>query len=186
MRAQRATIWLVAAAIAVGSTSTALASQSISYKIHETPEDPNSAVVFVVTLTVDEAVRDGDKVGWEVLEAHIEQPGTPADVWVKSAPLVWTTDGLWWITHADPDHPLLDEFASPPAITGTAQAQGQGTENLNFELEGRAYDQQIKGSPYAVNGALDYVFALVNTTEPLKEGGEETVDLDGGSNIGGG
>jgi hypothetical protein len=185
MRDQKATIWLVAAAIAVGSTSTALASQSISYKIHETPEDPNSAVVFVVTLTVDEADRDGDKVGWEVLEAYIEQAGTPASAWVKNAPLVWTTDGLWWITHADPDNPVVEEFASPPAITGTAEVHSQGTESLVFQLEGTVYDQQLKGTPYAVNGALDYVFALANTTEPLKEGGGEIVDVSDGGTGGG-
>jgi hypothetical protein len=177
MRAQRVTIGLVAAAIAVGSASTALASQSISYRIHETPEDPNSAIAFVVTLTVDEADRDGDKVGWEVHEAYIEQPGTPGGAWLKSAPLVWTTDGLWWITHADPDNPVLEEFVLPPAITGTALVQSQGTENLNFELAGTVYNQQVNGTPYAVNGALDYMFALVDTTEPLKEGGGETVDI---------
>ena len=184
MRAHRATFWFVAAAFAVGSTSITLASQSVSYRIHETPDDPNSAVAFVVTLTIDEADRDGDKVGWEVVEAYIEKPDAPTGDWSTSDPLVWTTDGLWWITHADPDNPVLEEFASPPAITGTALAQSQGTENLNFELAGMVYSQQANGAPYAVNGALDYVFALVSATEPLKEGGEETVEVGEGSAAG--
>ena len=171
-------IILAAAILVMSNVSAATQERLVTYRIHEVPDDPQSAVVFVVTLAVREAARDGDFIGWEITEARFEQPGSPSTLWVKESPMVWSPDGRWWLQHADPDDPASAEFAEPPWLAGIAAAQEPESADLSFALEGVPYEAGSGGAPHAVTGALDYTFTLVNDITPLKDDEDEPVEID--------
>jgi hypothetical protein len=178
MRALSLTIGIVAAVLLGGSSSIAQASSHIAYQIHEVPDDPNSPIVFTVTLKIEEVDREGDLVGWEVLEARFERTENTTRVWMKTVPFVATSDGLWWIEHADPNNPTIGEFVLPPEMSGTAPALGSVDPDLDFLFSGVAWDPEVLGSPYAVTGGLSYSFTLVGESEPLEEGENGPVEVE--------
>ncbi|HVP12020.1 MAG TPA: hypothetical protein VMV94_12635 [Phycisphaerae bacterium] len=177
MRALGTTISIVVIGLVAGSSSSAMASMSISYQIHAVPDDPKSPVLFAVTLEVEEADRDGDSVGWEILSAHFERHGQGAATWIKDAPFVATPDGLWWVRHANANAPVTEDFVKPPEIAGTAEGQDGMHDDLGFVLEGAFYDPELRGSPFTTTGSLNYAFVLANAPEPVAEGEDDPVEV---------
>jgi hypothetical protein len=178
MHVSKAVILFAAAVLVMGNASLATQERLATYRIHEVPDDPQSDVVFVVTLTVKETARDGDYIGWEITEARLEQPGDPSAAWIGEFPAVWSPDGLWWIEHADPDNPTEAEFTEPPWVGGVATALEPAGQDLNFAIEGVSYVPPSGGAPHPTTGALDYNFTLVEAPTPLKEGEDEPVEID--------
>ena len=150
----------------------------MTYRIHTVPDDPQSDAAFVVTLTLEEAAREGDSIGWEIRQADFEQPGDPNSAWTGAFPTVWSEDGLWWIQHADPDNPTEAEFTEPPWFAGAATAKGATQADLDFVMAGAPYVPGSGGPPHPTTGALDYSFTLAGEATPLKEGEEEPVEVE--------
>lgn len=149
-----------AAVSAAADTSTP---EVIAYSIHETPDDPSTPVVLTLTLSITASETSGNSVGWDVTSIEFRQPGTGggADtVWIESAPSVPTSDGLWWIDHADANDPQEEEFVLPPHLTGTATAQDPNDDDLDYDFEGMAYAEPTSPEepPYEITAAMDYIF----------------------------
>ena len=101
------------------------ADDGVRYTMRETPEDPESDIVFTAELALKAIDSDGDSIGWKITTMEFRQPATttePEYIWVEGAPSVPSPDGLWWIDHADHHSPDLAEFVLSPALTGTAIA----------------------------------------------------------------
>ncbi|MEE9296951.1 MAG: hypothetical protein V3W34_18560 [Phycisphaerae bacterium] len=171
----------------VGTTYTAANAvlpddQTVEYRIHETPTDPKSAVVFVVRLELTAEDSAGYEVGWEITTAQFRQPGTPDTTWTEDYPYVDTTDGLWWVKHADPEAPEASEFVLPPWLLSTATADDPQDDDLDYDLEGVAYSLPPPPGepPYENTAALDYSFTLAQQEILLVEGDDEPVDAPNG------
>jgi hypothetical protein len=183
----RSLIWKALAAnivtltMAQGASATMPSGQEVVYRIHETPTDPQSAVVFTVAVKLVAEEIDGAAVGWRVATATFNQK-SPVRTWVKMNPVLDTPDGLWWITHADPMAPLLTEFLAPPLMYGTADAQDTSYADLDFEYAGASYVSPPPPGepPYGENtAAAIYWFQLVGITEPEEDSDEdEPVETD--------
>ena len=154
------------------------ADQIFEYRIHETPTDPESEVVFVVKLLLEAADLEGDAVGWKVEKITFREPGeggAPDSVWFEASPVVRSPDGLWWVTHEDPQSPTLDEFDDPPLLEGTAAAEDPQAEDLEYAFEGAEYP----GSPpYVITGGLTYDFRLADCSIIIRGGENEPVEID--------
>lgn len=117
--------------------------QTIEYNIYETPNDPQSEVIFAVSLELeaDQQILGrgrGGSVGWYVSEIRLTEPGqegNPDVVWVEDAPMVDTLDGLWWIDHANLSVPDISDFVMRPAFEGTAVAVDLTEDDLDYVLE---------------------------------------------------
>jgi hypothetical protein len=148
----------------------------VRYYIHENPSNSSSAVVFQIGLSLKEINRNGADVAWKIELLKLTQPqsGGGAKVWTKSDPPVPTSDGLWWVTHDDPDQPTRDEFALPPHLQGTAQAENPSDANMKYDFEGKPFSGM---PPWPVTAALDYVFTLVGNSTPEEEGDDEPSEV---------
>lgn len=173
----KSVIIFTAAILVMSNVSAATPERLVTYRIHEVPDDPQSDVVFVVTLAVREAARDGDFISWEITEARFEQPGDPSAVWVKESPMVWSPDGRWWLRHADPDNPTSAEFTKPPRLIGAAIRQEAAGEDLNFVIEGVPHAPGWGTSSSSPGGALDYKFTLVGAGILIEEGEDDPVEI---------
>jgi hypothetical protein len=139
--------------------------KTISYGIHEDPNDPNSAVVFTITLDLRAEARAGDSIGWGVTQIEFVEPGQGGGddtLWIDSDPSVPSSDGRWWIDHADWTDPQLEEFAEPPHLVGTAPAEDPYDADLEYDFEGDDYTGQ---GPWNPTGYLDYWFKLDGASE---------------------
>jgi hypothetical protein len=156
-------------------------SKQVFYKIHDDPGDPNSAVIFTIELSLQEADSDGDSIGWEIAEIRFCQPGQGGGgdtYWVESDPNVPSGDGLWWIDHASYHYPELEEFAEPPHLVGTATAQDPNDGDLGYDFEGVAYTPPPRGAPWDPTGALDYAFTVVGGPPPVPDGDDEPAEIE--------
>ena len=145
---------------------------TVQYNLRETPGDPLSDVTHHLILGLFEDSRDGDNVGWEVAILTIHELDENGDViyrWSKGYPTVDTTDGLWWIEHADPDNPVMEEFVLPPRIYDCALALDPGVSNLDFDIEGKTYSEPPGGPPFDTTGSLDIFLRLAETPPPDPE-----------------
>jgi len=137
---------------------------TVHYWIHEEPENANSPVTFKIMMSLERMEVDGDSAGWKVQAVEFRLVGTNnnADsVWVKTTPVLTTSDGLWWVTHADPDDPQRSEFTVPPALEGVADAANPNDPDLEYEFEGHTYTPPQGGPPYQVTGTMTQRFAIV-------------------------
>lgn len=155
--------------------------EAVLYLLHETPTDPESAVVFAVKLELEAADSDETSIGWEITLAEFRQPGDggPADtVWVENTPVVDSPDGLWWCDHADFLDPQLSEFDMPPLLVGTADAEDPEEADLDYSFEGVTYEPPPGGPPYDPSAGLTYVFTKVGFEDPEEEGEDEVGEID--------
>ncbi|MCH9003152.1 MAG: hypothetical protein IIC02_11310 [Planctomycetes bacterium] len=144
----------------------------VQYNLRETPGDPLSDVTHRVIIGLFEDSRNGDNVGWEaaILTIHeLDEIGNVAYRWSKGYPTVDTTDGLWWIEHADPDNPVMKEFMLPPRIYGTALALDPGVSDLDFDIAGNVYIEPPGGAPFENTGSLNSFLQLAETPPPAPE-----------------
>lgn len=155
--------------------------RSVYLYMYEVPGDPESDIVFSVTLDLEASDIDGYWVGWEITSIEVREPGTQDTVWIESFPMVDSPDGLWWVEHYDPGDPLHDEFTVPPLLEGTALAQDPLNDDLDYVLEGASYIPPPGGAPYDSTAAIDYTFTLDGEVEPKKDGDDEPVEMPVGS-----
>ena len=128
--------------------------------------DPNSDIVFTSILEMSEADRDGNVVAWQINNAYFTQhiSGVSKRNWKADSIGVDTSDGLWWVQHADPDAPVQAEFDLPPELTGEAAVyQSSAPEPLVFLLKGRTGAHGYSLLRY------DYSFRLLNEEDPEEE-----------------
>ena len=159
--------------------------QIVECNIRERPTDPDSTIVFVVRLELSADSQNGSQIGWEITSTEFRQKAVlePGDkVWGKNSPTVGTPDGLWWVTHGDPDEPKLDEFVLPPSMNGTAAAEEPSDEDLDYTIQGIAYSPPPGGPPFDVTGSLSYSFTIQGESEPEAEGDDEPVEVRNGGN----
>lgn len=155
---------------------------TVQLNLREPPGDPLSDVTHRVILGLFEDSRNGDSVGWDVAILTIRELDENGDVayrWSTGGPTVDTSDGLWWIEHADPDNPELEEFVLLPRIHGTAGALDQGVSDLDFDFEGNVYTEPPGGPPFEITGSLDTFLRLAETPppEPIKDVEDEELEI---------
>jgi len=153
----------------------------ISYPIHETPGDLQSPVLWRVTLEVEEADSDAARIGWRINQATIRQygqGGQPDTVWVEGLPAVKTSDGLWWVDHANVANPQLAEFDATPSLGGLAVAEDPAQPDLKWEFNGDVYTPPPVGPPFSGPiTAATYSFTRVGQSAD-EEGDDEPVPID--------
>lgn len=177
-------VFVNSAALAVEDPAGELpAAQTVTYWLREAPEDPNSAVVFGVTLKLQAQASAGSAIGWGVsaIEFYEVDAGVASLAWVDDAPAVGTEDGRWWVTHADPEAPELAEFVMPPPLSGTGTAENPNGDDLDYWLEGSEGNQPLIPS-YTVMAFLSYQLSTPPTSPPIRSGEDEPVEAGEGYN----
>ena len=151
---------LIVVGLLVGPAFGLPADRVVHYAIRVDPTNPNSRVQYVLAPTISAREQDGDWVGWEVANYSITEKALLGSdtVWAVDLPFVDTTDGLWWVEHADPNAPVRSDFAVPAAVIDTAVASDPGSPNLYFDVVGVPYTPPAGGGPFEVTGALDFAF----------------------------
>jgi len=152
--------------------------------IHQNPDNPTSPVQYYFTLNITAVSQDGNDIGWAVTSFSITEKVTLGNdiVWSLDDPFVDTVDGLWWVTHADPDNPVRSEFILPVHIADTALAEDPSNADLDFDVAGDTYTAPPEGAPYEVTAALDFSLRLSTTPAqdpPDDSGNDEPVDSPG-------
>jgi len=153
--------------------------EAVSYNLHETPDDPNSPILWTIDLRLAENQMDGGSIGWLITRLTIKafnDHGTLLDTWIDASPDLNTPDGLWWIEHADPQAPEIAEFVEPPYLEGAAAALNPAHANLEFAFAGLSYTPPPGGPPFETTGGLDYTLTLGGSTEPEAQG--EAVEME--------
>lgn len=145
------------------------------YNIHQDPNDPSSPVTWTVVLKLHEELRSGSDIAWKIKKltiTELDSGGSPLNVWSEASPPV----GLWQVTHADPNNPTFGEFAEPPLLDSLATAADPNNADMDYSLEGVAYTPPPGGEPYAITGALTFIFIL-DLPEPVVQGDEDWVEI---------
>lgn len=157
-------------------------SRIVVFSMHEDPQDPESDVVFRVTLSLSRDSYNETSIGWEVAEAQFETVGASPILWSAEYPALDTQDGLWWTDHADVDAPLITEFLVPPYMEGEAVVKGTQDPNLNYAFGGNTYmpPEAPATPPYGSNTAsASFSFFVQGESGSLAEGEDEPVETDG-------
>ena len=151
--------------------------QEVVYKIHDDPNDPNSAVIFTVWLSLEREEVNGNSVGWAINRIRFRQVGESSDVlWTVFDSNVPTSDGLWWIDHADQADPQLDEFASPPHLQGVATANDSNDDDLEYDFQGCSLAGS--GDPWVPTAWLDYEFTIEGQPAAIAYGTDEPIEIE--------
>ncbi|MCG8406079.1 MAG: hypothetical protein MI923_12855 [Phycisphaerales bacterium] len=182
MYSARAVLILAICLFATPSASLALpADQRVVLRLYENPNEPQSKVVFSITLQLKAEASDGSFIGWEIQSAGIrqyDQNGNGIGKWTESLPSINTPDGLWWTAHEDPNLPKLSEFTELPSLYGTAEPNSMIGPNLNYDLAAKAYIPPEGTAPFQVTASLDYNFTMVGEPQPEAEGEQEPAEVD--------
>ena len=133
----------------------------ITFSFHEDRSDPETNLVWTFELVVEEADRDNCDVGWEIKSLYItsyDGNGDPEDGWEDTTVVVDSQDGLWWLTHDDPDDPTGEEFADTPALEGTAELDFGNDDDVHYEVDFKPRTPQQGDPPGA---AADLMTVIV-------------------------
>ncbi len=170
----------VSGLLALGGLSAALAAVSgpspaavnteiVSYGIYDDPSDEqNRKLIYWIVLYLEESDRDSNSIGWTVDKVKVIEFNDPAADrdWIDQSPTVDTSDGLWWVDHADLNDPQPEEFVMPPFVDGTADYQGSQEEPaLDYDFEGVALG--LSEYYFTVTAALTFIFTEENETTCL-------------------
>lgn len=160
----------------------AVNTEIVSFGIYDDPSDEqNRKLIYWIVLYLEEDDRDANSIGWRVVKVKIiefNDPGADRD-WIDLSPTVDTSDGLWWVDHADLNDPQPEEFVMPPFVDGTADSQGAQEEaDLDYEFEG--VELVASQSWFAVTAALTFKFILNGETTPLINRTFEPVEVEMG------
>jgi len=167
-------------------TATPPENRLVVYSMYEDPQDPESDVVFRVTLALDRVSYNETSIGWEIAEAQFETVGESPILWSVDFPEISTQDGLWWTDHADVDAPVTAEFLVPPYMEGEAVTKGPPGPNLDYVFGGDVYvpPQAPATPPYGSNTAsASFSFTVQGESVSLAEGEDEPVET-GSSGVG--
>lgn len=156
--------------------------------IREDPEEPESSPKFSIKLSLKAQSMVGQSVGWAINRATIRRfvDEVPDAEWQDTGAVVLTSDGLWWVEHANPQTPDLSEFANPPHIVGNADAKTGNVNDLDYDIEGVLYTPPPEGPPYAVTIGLNHYFIQQGGLTAEDTGIDEPVEADDDDIIGGG
>ena len=172
---------LILVGLLVGPAFGLPAERVAHYVIRLDPTNPGSRVQYVLSSTISAQEQDGDWIGWEVQSYKITEKAVLGSdtVWAADFPFVDTSDGLWWVEHADPDNPIPSEFALPAGIVGAAVSNDPGVPALYFSVVGAPYSPPAGGSPVEATGALTFSFSRTPDPNdpPDDSGDDEPVDL---------
>lgn len=151
----------------------------IVYRIHQTPGDPQTPVVFTITATLERISTVGSQVAWHAGVLQFRKKGTggaPDKIWEAYDVPADTTDDLWWVTHANTNTPVASEFKLPPRYLGTAEPIAQSTYDLDFDFRGRTYTPPQGGAPYTITAGMNYELDTAIGPE-IPPGTDEPVEL---------
>ena len=161
--------------------------QSVRISIHVDPEDSESPIQFVVTMSLSAQSKVESEIAWSVDSVRIEQyasNGDQIDAWYEFAPAVSTGDGYWRINHANPLSPDISEFSVPPEVTGFAESEFTSGDYLDYRVLGKIANSNVE-KPYGSTFFADYSFWKLSDSEPLDEGEDKPVEGDeGGDGLG--
>jgi hypothetical protein len=112
--------------------------QVVVYDIKSDSSNPSSTTVIRLTLKLHAVQQVDDQIAWQVLECWVRHPtvGSPDEVWLESLPAVGTSDGLWWVQHANPAEPAVTDFTAVPLISGRGTRVGGQGDDLDYAFEG--------------------------------------------------
>lgn len=148
-------------------------SRKVVYSIREIPTNPESPIIFTVTLRLVAGQISGKAVAWIVDYAVFDTVGQAPKRWIKENPALDTPDGLWWVEHEDPLNPVESEFGVPPRLVGVAKAQDTGYDDLDYGFVG------VTPPPTSSQALAQYHFQQLNLADPEAESvDEEPVDVD--------
>lgn len=168
-------ILVAAALLALGPGVAALGQalppdQAVEYRIREVPGDPNSPVVWTITLELTAIERHDALVRWHVRRADVRacDPVNGDTVWRVADPAVDTPSGDWWVEHIKAEEPAAEDFMDLPHTGGLAADLAQVEDDLEFSCAGAA-------SPGGA-ALLTYSFRVSSESEPRKSGEDEEID----------
>ena len=127
-----------------------MADKIVTYKARETPSDANSDVLLNHKLHIAEQSRSGNDITWKINTLKFNAPA--GGNWTDDSP----SPSSWVVTHADPDNPVASDFTSPPNMSGTADADSAGGEDLTYSFtlgsctvsEGQMYGGDVTCAAY--------------------------------------
>ncbi len=152
------------------------------YFIRETPSNPQSNIILVAELELTAISQDGDDITWEITSITLTEPGTGEaedTVWADDAPDPVTSNGYWIVTHDDPTDPQDTEFDQPPLLSGTATADDPADDDLDYDLSGGECDSSCQQLFSGSVGGMIYTFQRVSAEDPIAEGDDDPVEIDG-------
>ncbi len=180
MRHSAALVTCVLVVCGLGSRSLAdgelPADQQVVFCIHESPGNSESPIRQAIILQLTAQSIDDGEVGWQIAAVQFHDISSGVSrIWTQLAPVVNSSDGLWWVTHNDPLTPDVAEFAKPPHLQGQAAAAEAGAPGLSYDLHGKAWG--TANSPFPRTGCLDFLLQLLDETQPLVFGAETPVPV---------
>jgi hypothetical protein len=152
--------------------------KTIVYRVYKDPGQENSPVYLTFEMHVYREAQTNNNVGWRADQLQIklwDDNGNPMHVWTDETPEFQTTDGLWWVAHADPCEPLSTEFILPPALEGSAETGSTEVDDLDYAVEG-TNPALPRPSFFTPTTYLTYIVTLANETTPLDEEDDEPVE----------
>jgi len=151
----------------------------LTVAIREDPSDEQSDLAFTVEFDLVAVSVVGSVVKWEVEEARFTEYESAYILhkWTKESPTVSSGDGLWHVTHADPDNPTDADFDTLPTLSGTAESVLRGAD-LDYAIEAGSLTP-AEQSMYGGNVAgMTYTFIKENASTPVVEGEDEPEEVD--------
>lgn len=155
----------------------------VDYSVREDPSDEESDVLYVFSLGLSEVNVDCDGIWWKVEElviVEVNNSGGHDKYWSEDDPLVGTSNGLWWVEHANTSKPIAEELHSPPLIIGTAVAHDTNDEDMDYDVEGEEYvTPPGELTPYDGRvTSLTHTIAETGQSQSASEGDEDPAEVD--------
>ena len=179
----RSTLSVLILSLAIGQPAAAEALTYVDYMVRETPTDPESNVVYIMSLGMVEEEVQSEGILWRIAEFIIVEPGEGQEsdtVWIEEDPYVDTVDGLWFVEHADTAKPEAEEFHSPPLMFGTAKADDPNDDDMEYDFSG-VECAAPPGEPAMYDGrvsSLTFELTLEGRAQPEAAGDDDPAEVD--------
>ena len=173
--AKTMTLLLAAVVCAAGSgiAQAALpADIDVVYYLRETPSNPESDILYRIGFELTAVSQDGDFVAWKIAELTIIELGVTAlddRVWVEVEPDLSAYEGVWWVEHANPEKPVVAEFADVPYFDGLATAEDPNDADMEYELKAGYCDASCQAMYDGSVTAMNYRLRLEGEDDPEAE-----------------
>ena len=155
----------------------------VDYSVRADPGDEESDVLYVFSLGLSEVNVDSEGIDWKVVElviVEVNNSGGHDKYWSEDDPLVGTTNGLWWVEHADTSKPIAEEFHSPPLIIGTAITHDVNDGDMDYDFVGEEYVTP-PGELTPHDGrvtSLTHTITETGQSQNASEGDDEPMEVD--------
>lgn len=133
-------IWGVLAFLLLFAEVPAIAAPPDYYDVHYTYREANDETgprKVKLTLDLKNMDTNATQIEWKCDEIRITAFSSNGEVWAtwKDETCAFdTTNGRWWVTHADKEAPDADEFLSPPDFAGTADYVSGTEDTFYYEI----------------------------------------------------